>query len=105
MANRQVFPSALFPLRGDISAEAGSVTVLVQGIQGIPVTTATPNNGDVPTYNSTLNTLQWKHGNSVLQVDGVGISADYLMLCGTAFVINYGTDDFLGIRLNGSLIS
>jgi hypothetical protein len=37
LANRQVFPSSLFPLRGDISAEAGSTTVIVQGLQGIPI--------------------------------------------------------------------
>lgn len=35
--NRQVFPSSLFPLRGDISAEAGDTTITVTGIQGIPV--------------------------------------------------------------------
>ena len=37
MANRQVFPSSLFPLRGDISAEAGATSVIVQGLQGIPI--------------------------------------------------------------------
>ena len=37
MSNRQVFPAGLFPLRGDISAEAGATSVIVQGIQGIPV--------------------------------------------------------------------
>ena len=35
--NRQVFPASLFPLRGDISAESGATSVIVQGIQGIPV--------------------------------------------------------------------
>ena len=35
--NRQCFPSSLFPLRGDISAEAGATTVIVQGLQGIPI--------------------------------------------------------------------
>src|SRR5580698_2296485 len=35
--NRQVFPSSLFPLRGDISAEAGATTVTVQGLQNIPI--------------------------------------------------------------------
>jgi hypothetical protein len=35
--NRQIYPSALFPLRGDISAESGATSVIVQGIQGIPV--------------------------------------------------------------------
>ena len=37
MANRQVFPSSLFPLRGDVSAEAGATSVKVVGIQGNPV--------------------------------------------------------------------
>ena len=37
MANRCVYPSSLFPLRGDLSAEAGATSVLVTGIQGIPV--------------------------------------------------------------------
>jgi hypothetical protein len=37
LANRQVFPSSLYPLRGDISAKAGSTTVTVQGLQGIPI--------------------------------------------------------------------
>jgi hypothetical protein len=35
--NRQVFPSSLFPLRGDISAESGATSVIVQGLQGIPI--------------------------------------------------------------------
>jgi hypothetical protein len=35
--NRQIFPSALFPLRGDISAESGATTVTVQGLQNIPI--------------------------------------------------------------------
>ena len=38
MSNRQVFPSALFPLRGDISAESGATTVTVVGVQKIPIT-------------------------------------------------------------------
>ena len=37
MANRCVYPSSLFPLRGDLSAEAGATSVLVTGIQGTPV--------------------------------------------------------------------
>jgi hypothetical protein len=36
--NRQIFPSALFPLRGDLLAEAGATTVTVVGIQQIPIT-------------------------------------------------------------------
>ena len=37
MSNRQVYPSSLFPLRGDVSAEAGATSVLVTGIQGTPI--------------------------------------------------------------------
>jgi hypothetical protein len=37
MANRQVFPASIFPLRGDISAETGATSVIVQGLQGIPI--------------------------------------------------------------------
>jgi hypothetical protein len=42
MSNRQVWPSSLFPLRGDLSAEAGATTVKVIGIQGISVSNGTP---------------------------------------------------------------
>jgi hypothetical protein len=42
VSNRQVFPSQLFPLRGDISAEAGAVSVRVIGIQGTAVSNVTP---------------------------------------------------------------
>ena len=37
MPNRQVYPSSLFPLRGDVSAEFGATTVTVQGILGFPI--------------------------------------------------------------------
>jgi len=37
VSNRQVYPSSLFPLRGDVRAEAGATTVIVQGLQGIPI--------------------------------------------------------------------
>jgi hypothetical protein len=36
--NRQCFPSSLFPLRGDLLAEAGATTVVVVGVQTIPIT-------------------------------------------------------------------
>lgn len=42
MGNRQVWPSSLFPLRGDLSAEAGATTVKVIGIQGTPVSNVAP---------------------------------------------------------------
>lgn len=42
MANRESYPASLFPLRGDISAEAGAVAVVVQGLQTIPISTQLP---------------------------------------------------------------
>ena len=48
--NRCVYPSALFPLRGDISAEAGQVLVTVKGLQTIPVLATTPTDQQVLTY-------------------------------------------------------
>jgi hypothetical protein len=36
--NRCVYPSSLFPLRGDLLAEAGASTVVVVGVQTIPIT-------------------------------------------------------------------
>ena len=36
--NRCVYPASLFPLRGDLLAEAGATTVTVVGIQQIPIT-------------------------------------------------------------------
>ena len=35
--NRQCFPASLFPMRGDVSAEAGATTIQVIGLQGIPI--------------------------------------------------------------------
>lgn len=42
MANRESYPASLFPLRGDISAEAGATSVVVQGLQTIPISTQLP---------------------------------------------------------------
>ena len=52
--NRQVYPSSLFPLRGDISAEVGATTVTVTGIQQIPVVSppVEPNDGDTFFYSA-----------------------------------------------------
>ena len=48
--NRQTYPAALFPLRGDISAEAGQVLVTVKGLQTIPVLATLPIDQQVLTY-------------------------------------------------------
>ena len=48
--NRQVWPSALFPLRGDVSAEAGQVLVTVIGLQTRPVVATLPTDQQVLVY-------------------------------------------------------
>lgn len=77
--NRQCFPSSLFPLRGDISAEAGATTVTVIGIQKIPVVSppVEPVDGDTFVYNAYTN--QWLYASpwdipigSVLEFTGYG---------------------------------
>ncbi len=77
--NRQVFPAALFPLRGDISAEAGATSVTVQGIQGIPVQDAyfPLANYDTMFYNSTENIFYFANPweipvGQVLEFEGYG---------------------------------
>jgi hypothetical protein len=79
--NRQVFPSSLFPLRGDISAEAGATSVTVQGIQGIPVQDAyfPLANYDTMFYNSTENLFYFANPweipvGQVLEFEGYGYS-------------------------------
>ncbi len=77
--NRQVFPSSLFPLRGDISAEAGATSVTVTGIQGIPVISppVEPEGNDTLFYNSYSN--DWYYASpwdipigTVLEFEGYG---------------------------------
>jgi hypothetical protein len=74
MANRQVFPAALFPLRGDVSAEAGATAVTVTGIQGSPVLLPLLSGG----------VLVWINGawtptliNGCVLCNGVPVSGDY----------------------------
>lgn len=81
MANREIYPSSLFPLRGDVRAEAGATSVEVIGLANVPF-----------------------DFNSPVRINGLTVSLDYAILVDTALVINYGSDDFLGIRLNGVLI-
>lgn len=50
MANREVFPSSLFPLKGDVSAGAGATSATVVGIQTIPVASTTPTDQNVLQY-------------------------------------------------------
>ena len=82
MSNRQVFPSSLFPLRGDLSAEAGAVSVKVIGIQGTSVSNVGPTNNQVLVFNSVTNqytpsSTTNTQANQSIQVNGIVMSDDY----------------------------
>ena len=105
MANREVFPSYLFPLRGDLSAEAGATTVEVIGLQNILIAPNPLIDKYVPTYVAANGDIEWMLGGgseiNAVEINGVGESDDFLFLINTAFTINYGSDLFLGARING----
>jgi hypothetical protein len=101
MPNQESFPSSLFPLRGDISAESGDVSVEVIGLQTVPLGPLV--DGGSPVYHAINNIINWEpSGTSPVQINGVN-SGDYLISVNTALTINYSTDKFLGIRINGVL--
>jgi len=75
MANRQVFPSSLFPLRGDVSAEAGATSVTVVGIQNIPVISGTPAGPYILAYVNGAWTPILLNG--CVMCEGVPVSGDY----------------------------
>ena len=108
MPNQETYPASLFPLRGDISAESGNVTVEVIGLQRIPIAPNPLTDGAVPTYVAINNDIEWLVGSggggSAIFANGILVSPDYLILCDTAFVINYDSDSFLGVRENGVLV-
>jgi hypothetical protein len=107
MANAQTFPSSLFPLRGDISAEAGQVVVTVIGLQGLPFSpqplTSLPGDGAVPTFVAADADIQWlvpTGGGSAVEINGVGVSED------KQFFINAVTDGSAPtwvVQINGTL--
>lgn len=106
MANRQTFPpNALFPLRGDLSAEAGATTVEVTGLQNIPIAPNPLVDGTVPTYNAANGDIEWKAGGgagNALQIEGVN-AGDLYILINTVPTVEYLGETFLGIYINGVL--
>ncbi len=106
MANSETYPASLFPLRGDLSAESGDVAVTVIGIQTVSIDQPVSPTDDqkVATYVDADQRIEWKaaSGNgTAVRINGVGESEDFLFLVNTAFTINYGSDNFLGARING----
>src|SRR5208282_1806862 len=94
MANRETYPiSAIFS--GDISCPPGSAVVEVVGLQNIPLKANPLVDGAVPTYVSA-------NGDTPVLINGIP-AGDYLISVNTAITINYSGDNFLGVRINGTL--
>jgi hypothetical protein len=74
MANRQCYPSSLFPLRGDVSAEAAATIVTVTGIEGSPIILPLVDGGTLVYING-----QWVPTvlNGCVYCNGVPVSGDY----------------------------
>ncbi len=75
MANREIYPSALFPNRGDLSAEAGATTTTVVGIQTVPVTPVLPTDSQILVDINGVWTP--KSINASITVNQVPVSDDY----------------------------
>jgi hypothetical protein len=75
MANREVYPSSLFPLRGDVTGVAGSVDVTVVGIQTESVSDVTPVTAQGLLFNGSEYAIAYI--NSQFQVNGIAVSDDY----------------------------
>lgn len=117
MATRETYPAQLFPLRGDISAEAGDVSVTVIGIQTTPVDPRAPGGDNIaPDVSSPA--LVALGGNNVTQavwtpvlldnsilVDGVPVSDDYGFLIngiGTEVLLDWAYGFAFQVFLNGT---
>ena len=78
----------LYPLRGDVSAESGATTVLVQGIQTISVTTEPPVDQAVLTFVEANNDLEWLPDIDIFNPDNTFFVS---LVAGDVLVYN-GTD-------------
>jgi hypothetical protein len=100
--NQETYPASLFPLQGDVLAGAGAVVVIVQGIQGIPVTITPPNDGDELTYVAANGDLEWRAGGGRVgvEIEGVGVSYDKLIYING--VIDGGATTIWTIEMEGT---
>lgn len=108
MANRETFPSALFPLRGDVSAEAGATSVIVTGLQTVPISTVAPTDKQALVFDVTLGVAgEWTPGtggsSSYFEVNGTSVSQDGLFFINGTIVL--GTDGLFGLKVNGTRIN
>jgi hypothetical protein len=97
--NRQIFPSSLFPLRGDVSAESGATTVRVVGIQDIPVVSPPVEPTDLDTFFYSAYNNEWYYASpwvlpigQVLEWEGYGYgTAGISWLASDTLAIGDGT--------------
>lgn len=104
--NREAYPASLFPLRGDLSAEAGATTVEVVGIQTIPIADNPLIDGYVPTYTAANGDIEWKQGSgggsNYFKVNGSPVSQDGLFFVDGNMILSPG--DLFGLSVNGTRI-
>lgn len=76
MANREIYPSILSPLMGDVISTPGSNLVKVVGIQTTPVDQITFQGGEVIEYN--INTGHYQPIlRACIQINNITVSDDY----------------------------
>jgi len=104
VANSETYPSALFPLRGDLSAESGATTVEVIGLQDVLIAPQPYIDGYVPTYVAANGDIEWLPSGERLDailVNGNPVSEDALILVNNHFTL---AGDHLGVLVNGTRI-
>jgi len=68
--------AGVYPLTGDVQSSAGSPTVRVTGLQGLPIESIVPDPGAVLTFNQ--NNAEWEPiQRACIQVNGISVSDDY----------------------------
>lgn len=82
--------AGVYPLTGDVLSKAGSSTVTVVGIQGLPIKQIVPDTGAVLTFNQ--NNADWEPiVRACIQVNGLTVSDDYDISVNASHVSLNGT--------------
>lgn len=101
MSNRESYPSALFPNRGDLSAEAGATTTTVIGLQTTPVSATAPTQGQsLIAVDPGTGTITWtpESAGDWVMINGIPVSDDYEFGINVAIAVS--TQSF-GVTING----
>jgi hypothetical protein len=82
--------AGVYPLTGDVQSTAGSSTVRVVGLQGLPLENIIPNPGAFLVFNQ--NNAEWEPiQRACIQVNGLTVSDDYDMSVNATHVSVNGT--------------